>query len=222
MTDVRVEDATAGGTPRAGAGWGWILGYGVVSAVLGVLAFLQPFAATLAATLMVGAFLTATGVMALIAGVTARAHQHRGYKILLGVLSIAAGLLTAFQPYSGALSITLLVAAWLVVRGAAEIGWGVRHQRHRAAMLLLGGLNILLAIFVLATVPVSALTLPGFVLGLSLLFDRLKEEAPGLLGSKAIKWNFTKFLIDRAGRAVRRYAPQTKPEDVRRDIEALL
>lgn len=54
------------------------------------------------------------------------------------------------------------------------------------------------------------------------LFERLKAEAPGLLGSKAIKWNFTKFLIDREGRAVKRYAPQTKPDDLRRDIEALL
>ena len=54
------------------------------------------------------------------------------------------------------------------------------------------------------------------------LFERLKAEAPGLLGSKAIKWNFTKFLIDRSGRAVRRYAPQTKPEDIAADIQALL
>ena len=54
------------------------------------------------------------------------------------------------------------------------------------------------------------------------LFDRLKSEAPGLMGSRAIKWNFTKFLIDREGRAVRRYAPQTRPEDLRKDIEALL
>lgn len=56
----------------------------------------------------------------------------------------------------------------------------------------------------------------------SLLFDWLKKEAPGLLGSKAIKWNFTKFLIDRAGRVVRRYAPTDKPESIAKDIEALL
>ena len=54
------------------------------------------------------------------------------------------------------------------------------------------------------------------------LFDRLKSDAPGVLGSKAIKWNFTKFLIDRAGNVVDRYAPTTKPEDIRRDIEKLL
>ena len=54
------------------------------------------------------------------------------------------------------------------------------------------------------------------------LFERLKADAPGVLGSKAVKWNFTKFLIDRAGRTVRRYAPTTKPEDLEADIEALL
>jgi glutathione peroxidase len=54
------------------------------------------------------------------------------------------------------------------------------------------------------------------------LFERLKDEAPGLLGSRAIKWNFTKFLVDREGKAVKRYAPQTRPEDIRADIEALL
>ena len=54
------------------------------------------------------------------------------------------------------------------------------------------------------------------------LFERLKADAPGVLGSKAIKWNFTKFLVDRQGRAVKRYAPTTKPEDIRADIMALL
>jgi glutathione peroxidase len=54
------------------------------------------------------------------------------------------------------------------------------------------------------------------------LFVELKERAPGLLGSKAIKWNFTKFLIDGAGQVVSRYAPTTKPAELAGDIEALL
>lgn len=54
------------------------------------------------------------------------------------------------------------------------------------------------------------------------LFERLKADAPGVLGSKAIKWNFTKFLVDREGRTVNRYAPTTKPADIEKDIEALL
>ncbi|PTW46021.1 glutathione peroxidase [Sphingomonas faeni] len=54
------------------------------------------------------------------------------------------------------------------------------------------------------------------------LFERLKSDAPGVLGSKAIKWNFTKFLVGRDGVVVDRYAPTTKPEDIRKDIEKLL
>ena len=54
------------------------------------------------------------------------------------------------------------------------------------------------------------------------LYEHLKSEAPGVLGSKAIKWNFTKFLIGRDGKVVRRYAPTDKPAKLERDIEALL
>ncbi|MGA0019681.1 MAG: glutathione peroxidase [Steroidobacteraceae bacterium] len=54
------------------------------------------------------------------------------------------------------------------------------------------------------------------------LYAYLKSQAKGVLGTEAIKWNFTKFLIDREGRVVKRYAPQDKPEDLASDIEALL
>jgi glutathione peroxidase len=54
------------------------------------------------------------------------------------------------------------------------------------------------------------------------LYAYLKEQAKGLLGTEAIKWNFTKFLVARDGRVVKRYAPNDKPEDIAADIEALL
>jgi glutathione peroxidase len=54
------------------------------------------------------------------------------------------------------------------------------------------------------------------------LYKALKKEAPGLLGTQAIKWNFTKFLVDRQRRVVRRYAPTDKPENLGLDIEAVL
>ncbi|WP_028455346.1 glutathione peroxidase [Chitinilyticum litopenaei] len=50
----------------------------------------------------------------------------------------------------------------------------------------------------------------------------LKAQQPGLLGSEAIKWNFTKFLIGRDGQVLRRYAPQTEPEAIADDIQSLL
>ena len=54
------------------------------------------------------------------------------------------------------------------------------------------------------------------------VFDWMKGEAKGLLGSKTIKWNFTKFLIDREGHVVKRYAPTDRPESLAADIEKLL
>jgi glutathione peroxidase len=53
------------------------------------------------------------------------------------------------------------------------------------------------------------------------LYDFLKREKSGLLGS-SIKWNFTKFLVDRAGKVVARHAPTARPEGLKKDIEALL
>ncbi|MFM8499665.1 MAG: glutathione peroxidase [Sphingomonadaceae bacterium] len=54
------------------------------------------------------------------------------------------------------------------------------------------------------------------------LFNHLKSEKPGLLGTKGIKWNFTKFLIDKSGKVVGRYAPTDKPESLEADIQKLL
>ncbi|MDP3253775.1 MAG: glutathione peroxidase [Hydrogenophaga sp.] len=54
------------------------------------------------------------------------------------------------------------------------------------------------------------------------LYQWLTAEAPGLLGSKAIKWNFTKFLVGKDGRVIKRYAPQDAPEKLGADVEAAL
>ena len=54
------------------------------------------------------------------------------------------------------------------------------------------------------------------------LWKWLTKEAPGFLGSKAVKWNFTKFLVGKDGQVIKRYSPTDKPESLRRDIEAAL
>jgi glutathione peroxidase len=54
------------------------------------------------------------------------------------------------------------------------------------------------------------------------LYKWLKGERPGILGTEAIKWNFTKFLVGRDGQVIRRYAPQDTPSKIKRDIEPLL
>ena len=54
------------------------------------------------------------------------------------------------------------------------------------------------------------------------LYKHLKKAAPGLLGTEAVKWNFTKFLVDRDGNVVRRYGPTDTPADIGKDIAGLL
>jgi glutathione peroxidase len=54
------------------------------------------------------------------------------------------------------------------------------------------------------------------------LYKHLKSAQPGILGTEAIKWNFTKFLVDREGRVVTRFAPRDTPEAIAKDVEALL
>ncbi|WP_181357815.1 glutathione peroxidase [Stenomitos frigidus] len=54
------------------------------------------------------------------------------------------------------------------------------------------------------------------------LYKYLTKTAPGILGTEAIKWNFTKFLVDRTGKVVSRYSSLTKPEDIEKEIQTLL
>jgi glutathione peroxidase len=54
------------------------------------------------------------------------------------------------------------------------------------------------------------------------IYDYMKSEAPGLLGSKSVKWNFTKFLVNKEGKVVKRYAPKTDPKAIVGDVKKLL
>lgn len=162
---------------QVGPGWGWIMAYGIVSLLVGIAAFLWPFAATFAATVVIGTFFVISGLFSLAAGLFGRGSGSRAYAIVLGLVSIFAGLVMVFEPMTGALSLTLVVAIWLGVRGALELYWGFRSRRRRGMMIALGAINLLLALFILATVPFSALTLPGYILGISFVFGGITAIA---------------------------------------------
>jgi uncharacterized membrane protein HdeD (DUF308 family) len=164
--DAAASPFAAAPRPATGAGWGWIMAYGVVSVALGAAAFVWPFAATAIATVAIGAFLFVSGVLAIAAGLLGHGSESRGYSVLLGIV----GAIMALEPATGALSLTLMVAIWLAVRGMLELYWGFRLRRRKALMIALGAANLLLAIFILWTVPYAALTLPGFILGISFVF----------------------------------------------------
>jgi uncharacterized membrane protein HdeD (DUF308 family) len=162
-------------TRPMGGGWGWLLAYGILSVILAFAAFAWPFSATYAATFVIGAFFIAAGIASIAAGFLAGARQGRLYAILFGLVSIFVGLVLAFDPVSGAISLTLMVVIWLGVRGVMELIWGLRVPSHRGWMIALGLLNIVLALLILGTIAWSAQTLPGYILGFSFLFTGIVE-----------------------------------------------
>ena len=176
MTDT-FADTPFGATRTAGPGWGWIMAYGIVSLLVGLAAFAWPFAATFAATLVIGSLFFVSGVFAIAAGIFGQGSESRGYTIFFGVLSVIAGAIMIMEPATGALSLTLIVIVWLAARGAMELIWGFRIRRGRGWMIALGIINILLALYILATVPWSAMTLPGFLLGVSFVFGGITAIA---------------------------------------------
>lgn len=171
---------TTGPARPTGAGWGWIVGYGILSLLLGLFAFAQPFAATLAATVVLGVSLIMAGIVSIAAGWRAHGHEGRGYSLLFGVISLLAGVLVLLFPAGGALSLTLIVAAWLAVRGISELILGFRQRLGHAWMLILGVVNLALAVYVWSWLPYSALALPGFVLGISFLLGGVNALVSGL------------------------------------------
>lgn len=164
MTDMRAH------SPATGAGWGWIMAYGIVSVLVGIAAFLFPFAATFAATVTIGAMMLVSGLLSIAAGAFGKGAESRGYTILFGALSVIVGSIMVFYPAAGAVSLTVTVAIWLGARGVIELAWGMKSQRRRGMLIALGVVNLLLALFIVATVPFSALTLPGYLLGISFVF----------------------------------------------------
>jgi len=167
-----------------GAGWGWLLAYGILSLLLGIAAFLWPFSATIAATLIIGSFFIAAGVVSIGAGIFGGEREGRGYAILFGIVSVIVGLIMAFEPATGALSLTMLVIVWLAIRGILELVWASKSPAHRGWMIALGILNLLLALLVLGTISWSALTLPGYILGFSFVFAGVVEISRALAHKK--------------------------------------
>ncbi len=130
--------------------------------------------------MVLGISLLMAGVVSLAAGFRAPGHHGRGYSLFFGALSLAAGLLVLLFPAGGALSITVVVAAWLAIRGVSELALGFRQRFGRAWMLVLGAVNLALAIYVWALLPLSALALPGYVLGISFLLGGVNALVSGL------------------------------------------
>lgn len=155
---------------RHKTGWGWILAYGVIVFLVGLLALFNPIATGMATGLLIGVMLVIYGIFAIIAGVSSLSRRARWIELLLGMLGIVAGAVTIFNPFAGALSLVLLIGAWLLVSGIFEIVSAFRIAHDRAWRLVLGVLDVVLGGLLLFSGPGTGLVFLAFCVGISFLF----------------------------------------------------
>jgi uncharacterized membrane protein HdeD (DUF308 family) len=151
--------------------WGWLLAIGVIEIAIGVYFLTSQITATLASVVALGALVFVAGVAELIGAFRAHGAGHVILFLLSSLLSIVVGLALISHPAAGALVVTLLLAAMLIVGGIFRF-WGALAMQfpHYGWAALSGVLSFVLGILLWAQWPTSALWFIGFIVGLNLIF----------------------------------------------------
>jgi len=153
--------------------WAVFLGEGIALLALGVLAILAPIVATLTITLAFGWIFLISGIIGLTTTLHARHAPGFRWSLVSAVLSLVVGLLLLVWPISGAISLTILLAAFFAADGIAMIMYALEHRRELSGrwgwVLLNGIVDLLLAAIILIAFQTSA----GLVLGLLIGIDMI-------------------------------------------------
>jgi uncharacterized membrane protein HdeD (DUF308 family) len=156
------------------AHWRLFLTEGIVLFILGLLAIIVPQVATIAAEVLVGWLLLMSGVVGLIATFRMRGAPGFGWSLLSAVIGIVAGVVLLRWPLSGALSLTLILTAFLVLEGIVSILYAFEHKRELSgrwgAMLFSGVVDLILAGIIFVGLPGTAVWAIGLLIGVNLVF----------------------------------------------------
>jgi uncharacterized membrane protein HdeD (DUF308 family) len=151
----------------------WLTVEGVLLIVLGIFALLAPLFAGLALAITLGILLVVAGLIGLISAIAGRAHSHQGWSLLSAAIALFVGLFLLISPLGGAVAITLIIGAYLLLDGISLIGLSFDHRRRgdRAWgwLLLAGVVDILLAAFIVVLSAAGSAVLIGFIVGLDLI-----------------------------------------------------
>lgn len=158
-------------TEKLRKSWGWMAFLAVVCLVGGVLALINPFAATLAATLMAGWFFMLLGGLQVIQSFQVQGWGGFLWALLFGVLSFLVGISLVFNPLAGMVSLTLLVAVLLLATGAIKLFYSLslRPVTGWGWVLLSGVLSIVLGVLILTNFPYAAASVLGILLAIELI-----------------------------------------------------
>jgi uncharacterized membrane protein HdeD (DUF308 family) len=167
-----MSDLTApqtGHRPRTG--WGWFVALGIAQIVLGVIAWFDVIAFTIAGVVFIGALLLVAGVFQIIHAFMDRAWGAFILDLLVGVLYVIGGFLLMAEPVQGSVVITILVAAALIIGGILRIVMSLQH-RHMAGwgmMLASGIISLLVGLMLYLTLPWSGLWVVGTLIAVELI-----------------------------------------------------
>jgi uncharacterized membrane protein HdeD (DUF308 family) len=154
--------------------WVLFLSEGIALVILGILAIMAPTIASVAATVFFGWILLLSGVIGLIATLRARAAPGFGWSLLSALVGIVAGVLLLGWPLSGALSLTAVLIAFLLVEGGVSIMYALEHRNAPSGrwgwMLASGILDVFLGLLLLIGLPGTALWALGLLVGINMLF----------------------------------------------------
>jgi uncharacterized membrane protein HdeD (DUF308 family) len=154
--------------------WGLFLFEGIVLIVLGTLAVFVPAVASVAATIVFGWILLLSGVVGLVATFRAQGSPGFAWSLLSAVLGIAAGVILLAMPVQGALPLTAVLIAFLLVEGVATVLFALEHRKGSSGrwswMLTSGIVDLVLGIILLAGLPGTAVWALGLLIGINMIF----------------------------------------------------
>jgi len=150
----------------------WFIVEGVLLIVLGAAAAWLPALAGIAGALVLGWVLIVSGVFGLAALIGSREHAHVWFGVISALIAIVVGALIVWRPLAGAIGLAILLAAYLLIDGAALIGMALDQRRRPAQgwpwLLVAGVVDVLLGVFVLALGPIADAVVIGYVIALDL------------------------------------------------------
>ncbi len=153
---------------------GFLFVEGVLLILFGLAAVVFPLWASIAAAVLLGWILIATGIAGIVGAVSTRPHVHFGWSLVSSIISILSGLVAAFYPLAGILALVIVIAAWLVVDGVSSMMIALASRRAGGKSwgwsAVSAVIDWLLAIGVFVLAPAGGPLIVGIVVAISLVF----------------------------------------------------
>ncbi len=157
--------------PRPTIGWGWFVALGIVQLVLGVIAWFDVIAFTIAGVIFIGALLLVAGIFQIVHAFMDREWGSFALHLLVGVLYVIGGFLLMAEPVQGSIVITILVAVALILGGILRIVIAVQHRHMPGWGLLLAGgiISLIVGVMLYLSLPWSGLWVVGTLIAVELI-----------------------------------------------------